>query len=106
MLKNSVFSEYIFIASDWQIKDLKKGVRNFPISLCNSFYDRFFAEIALEIRLFSLNAIIHMQISSLPFKLSKLNSNLSLTLGYLNPALNNSALDFEPLKHSIAHRNF
>ena len=26
------------------------------------------------------------------FKLSKLNSNLALTLGYLNPALNNSAL--------------
>ena len=25
------------------------------------------------------------------FKLSKLNSNLALTLGYLNPALNNSA---------------
>ena len=45
-----------------------------------------------------------MQFSSLPFKLSKLNSNLSLTLGYLNPALNNSALDFEPLKYSIAER--
>ena len=28
------------------------------------------------------------------FKLSNLNSNLALTLGYLNPALNNSALDF------------
>ena len=28
------------------------------------------------------------------FKLSKLNSNLALTLGYLNPALNNSALKF------------
>jgi len=26
------------------------------------------------------------------FKLSQLNSNLALTLGYLNPALNNSAL--------------
>ena len=26
------------------------------------------------------------------FKLSNLNSNLVLTLGYLNPALNNSAL--------------
>ena len=26
------------------------------------------------------------------FKLSYLNSNLALTLGYLNPALNNSAL--------------
>ena len=26
------------------------------------------------------------------FKLSNLNSNLTLTLGYLNPALNNSAL--------------
>ena len=26
------------------------------------------------------------------FKLSNLNSNLELTLGYLNPALNNSAL--------------
>ena len=28
------------------------------------------------------------------FKLSNLNSNLALTLGYLNPALNNLALDF------------
>ena len=27
------------------------------------------------------------------FKLSNLNSNLALTLSYLNPALNNSALD-------------
>ena len=26
------------------------------------------------------------------FKLTKLNLNLALTLGYLNPALNNSAL--------------
>ena len=41
------------------------------------------------------------------FKLSYLNSNLALTLGYLNPALNNSALGehclmtgcyFEPCK--------
>ena len=28
-------------------------------------------------------------------KLSNLNSNLALTLGYLNPALNNSALMFK-----------
>ena len=28
------------------------------------------------------------------FKLSYLNSNLALTLGYLNPGLNNSALTF------------
>ena len=27
------------------------------------------------------------------FKLSNLNSNLALTVGYLNPALNNSALE-------------
>ena len=27
------------------------------------------------------------------FKVSNLNSNLALTLGYLNPALNNSALN-------------
>ena len=27
----------------------------------------------------------------MPFNLSNLNSNLALTLGYLNPALNNSA---------------
>ena len=35
----------------------------------------------------------------MPFKLSILNSNLALTLGYLNPALNNAALetlDFGP----------
>ena len=30
----------------------------------------------------------------MPFKLSNLNSNLALTLGYLNPALNNSALKY------------
>ena len=30
------------------------------------------------------------------FKLSNLNSNLALTLGYLNPALNNSALVNQP----------
>ena len=29
------------------------------------------------------------------FKLSNLNSNLALTPGYLNPALNNSALEFK-----------
>ena len=40
----------------------------------------------------------------MPFKLSKLNSNLALSLGYLKPALNSSALDLEPLKHSIAER--
>ena len=28
------------------------------------------------------------------FKLSNLNSNLALTLGYLNPPLNNSALKY------------
>ena len=30
------------------------------------------------------------------FKLSNLNLNLAITLGYLNPALNNSALVFMP----------
>ena len=30
--------------------------------------------------------------TEMSFKLSYLNSNLALTLGYLNPALNNSAL--------------
>ena len=33
------------------------------------------------------------------FKLSNLNSNLALTLGYLNPALNNSALYFKICKY-------
>ena len=32
------------------------------------------------------------------FKLSNLNSNLALTLGYLNPALNNSALQYKLLE--------
>ena len=32
------------------------------------------------------------------FKLSNLNSNLALTQGYLNPALNNSAQDFTTLR--------
>ena len=36
------------------------------------------------------------------FKLSNLNSNLELTLGYLNPALNNSARLFK----SILSENF
>ena len=31
------------------------------------------------------------------FKRSNLNSNLALTLGYLNPALNNSALSIGPV---------
>ena len=31
-------------------------------------------------------------------KLSNLNSHLALTLGYLNPALNNSTLDLKTLK--------
>ena len=47
LLSNSEVSllniHFLFIASDWQIKDLKKGVRNFPISLCNSSYVSFFA---------------------------------------------------------------
>ena len=40
------------------------------------------------------------------FKLSNLNSNLALTLGYLNPALNNSAplfnLEFQKATHSCS----
>jgi len=36
------------------------------------------------------------------FKLSNLNSNLALTLGYLNPALNNSARRGAA---SLRHRN-
>ena len=35
------------------------------------------------------------------FKLSNLNSNLALTLGYLNPALNNSALTHDHIKRHI-----
>ena len=31
--------------------------------------------------------------TEMPFKLSNLNSNCALTLGYLNPALNNPAQD-------------
>ena len=37
------------------------------------------------------------------FKLSNLNSNLALTLGYLNPALNNSA---RVGKHFVIFLNF
>ena len=42
------------------------------------------------------------------FKLSNLNSNLALTLGYLNPALNNSALAVKliPLNHLEAYKVF
>ena len=35
------------------------------------------------------------------FKLSNLNKNLALTLGYLNPALNNSAQGVSPV--SVSH---
>ena len=35
------------------------------------------------------------------FKLSNLNSNLALTLGYLNPALNNSALGVTAVPREI-----
>ena len=37
-------------------------------------------------------------------KLSNLNSNLALTLGYLNPALNNSALKDKRLKNAKTAR--
>ena len=36
--------------------------------------------------------------TELLFKLSNLNSNLALTLGYLNPALNNSAQKYKCIK--------
>ena len=38
------------------------------------------------------------------FKLSNLNSNIALTLGYLNPALNNSAQEYNLriMPHSIS----
>ena len=39
----------------------------------------------------------------MPFKLSNLNSNLALTLGYLNPALNNSALGPGDCTHSCGN---
>jgi len=38
------------------------------------------------------------------FKLSYLNSNLALTLGYLNPALNNSAQGFKWGREEISRR--
>jgi len=37
------------------------------------------------------------------FNLSNLNSNLTLTLGYLNPALNNLALEFNSLDTIVHH---
>ena len=37
-------------------------------------------------------------------KLSNLNSNLALTRGYLNPALNNSALDTRPNKRQFLYK--
>ena len=37
------------------------------------------------------------------FKLSKLNPNFALTLGYLNPALNNSPLDLNDLSWQRRH---
>ena len=40
------------------------------------------------------------------FKLSNLNSNLALTLGYLNPAFNNSALDqYNENLYKINHKH-
>ena len=38
------------------------------------------------------------------FELSNLNSNLALTLGYLNPALNNSALGCTVILFIELHR--
>ena len=37
------------------------------------------------------------------FKLSNLHSNLTLTLGYLNPALNNLALELNSLATIVHH---
>ena len=37
------------------------------------------------------------------FKLLNLNSNLALTLGYLNPALNNSALEVGDFLSFFSH---
>jgi len=38
------------------------------------------------------------------FKLSNLNANLAITLGYLNPALNNTALDSESYSYNSTLR--
>ena len=38
------------------------------------------------------------------FKLSNLNSNLALTLGYLNPALNNSAKGITAVPREIENK--
>ena len=40
------------------------------------------------------------------FKLSNLNSNLALTLGYLNPALNNSALGITAVPREIENKAY
>ena len=40
------------------------------------------------------------------FKLSNLNSNLALTQGYLNPALNNSALVAEDLLKFVCSTSY
>ena len=40
------------------------------------------------------------------FKLSYLNSNLELTLGYLNPALNNSAQSLQILHGCAIEKSF
>jgi len=40
------------------------------------------------------------------FKLSNLNSNLALTLGYLNPALNNSALGVTAVPREIEDNGY
>ena len=40
------------------------------------------------------------------FKLSNLNSNRALTLGYLNPALSNLALDSKPQDSGFHKQNF
>jgi len=40
------------------------------------------------------------------FKLSNLNSSLALTLGYLNPALNNSALGITAVPREIENKAY
>ena len=57
--------------------------------------------IILEIPI--INLLTKTFTTEMLFKLSNLNLNFALTLGYLNPALNNSPLDFNDLSWQRRH---
>ena len=91
-----------FVACDWPqaTRNCYQGpVVRRPISALSCVQKHFLRQFSV---LFLERPIINLSTkrikTELLFKLSNLNSNLALTLGYLNPALNNSALKYKCIK--------